>query len=58
MLEFLIDNTIAMFGERVLKQAVGIPMSTHCAHQLANLFLHLHEAGHSQEKRKEASLIL
>jgi hypothetical protein len=58
MLEFLIDNTIAMFGERVLKQAVGIPMSTHCAHQLANLFLYLHEAGDSQEKRKEASLNL
>jgi hypothetical protein len=58
MLEFFIDNTIVMFGERVLKQAVGIPMSTHCAPQLANLFLYLHEIGDSEEKRKEASLIL
>ena len=47
-----------MFGRRVLKQAVGIPMSTYCAPLLANLFLYLHEAGDSQEKRKEASLIL
>ena len=58
ILEFLIDNTIVMFGGRVLKQAVGIPMSTHCAPLLANLFLYLHEAGDSQEKPKEASLIL
>ena len=58
MLEFLIDNTIVMFGERVLKQAVGIPMNTHCAPFLANLFLYLHEAGDSQEKPKEANLIL
>jgi hypothetical protein len=31
MLEFLIDNIFAMFGERVFQQIIGIPMGTNCA---------------------------
>jgi hypothetical protein len=44
MLEFLIDNIFVMFGGRVLQQTVGIPMSTNCAHLLADLFLYSYEA--------------
>jgi hypothetical protein len=58
MLECLIGNIFFVFGERVFQQTIDIPMGTNCAPLLANLFLYLHEAGDSQEKRKEASLIL
>ena len=43
MPEFLIDNIIAMFGRRVFKQTVGIPMGTNCAPLPAELFLYSHE---------------
>ena len=44
MLEFLIHNIFAMFGERVFQQTVGIPMSTNCVPLLADLFLYSYEA--------------
>ena len=42
MIEFLIDNIIAMFG--VFQQTVGIPLGTNCVHFLADLFLYSYEA--------------
>jgi hypothetical protein len=44
ILEFLIDNTFAMFGGRVFQQSVGIPLGTNCAPLLADLFLYSYEA--------------
>ena len=61
MLEILIDNIFVLFGERVFHQTVGIPMGTHCASPLADLFLYSYEADFIQgllKKRKEASPIL
>ena len=44
MLEFLIDNILAMFGGRVFQQTIGIAMGTNCAPLLANLFFYSYEA--------------
>ena len=44
MLEFLIDNVVVIFGERVFQQTVGIPMGTNCAPLLADLFFYSYEA--------------
>ena len=44
MLEFLIDNIFVIFGGRVFQQSVSTPMSTNCAHLLADLFLYSYEA--------------
>ena len=44
MLEFLIDNVVVIFGERVFQQTVGIPMGTNCAPPLADLFFYSYEA--------------
>ena len=59
MLEFLIDNTFVMFGERVFQQTVGIPMGTNCSPLLAVLFLYLYEADFMQGllKKKEKKLV-
>ena len=38
MLDFLIDNIFAIFGEAIFQQ-VGIPMGTNCASLLADLLL-------------------
>jgi hypothetical protein len=40
MLEFLIDNILAMFGRRVFQQTVGIPVGINCDPLLADLFLY------------------
>ena len=61
MLEILIDNIFVLFGGRVFHQTVGIPMGTHCASPLADLFFYSYEADFIQgflKKRKEASPIL
>jgi len=44
MLDFLIDNILALFGGRVFQQTIGIPMGTICAPLFANLFLHAYDA--------------
>jgi hypothetical protein len=44
MLESLIDNIFVMFNGRVFQQTVGIPISTNCALNLADLFLYSYEA--------------
>ena len=44
MLEFLIDNIFVVFGGKVAKQIVGIPMGTNCAPLLADIFLYSYEA--------------
>jgi hypothetical protein len=56
--KFLIDNIFAMFGGRVLQQAIGIPMGTHCDPLLANLFLYSYEADfiHRLLKKNEKNL--
>ena len=44
MLEFLVDNIFVVFGGKVFKQIVGIPMGTNCASFLADIFLYSYEA--------------
>ena len=44
MLEFLVDNIFVVFGEKVFRQTVGIPMGTNCAPLLTDIFLYSHEA--------------
>ena len=44
MLECLNDTIFVMFGGRVFRQTVGIPMGTNCAPLLADLFLFSYEA--------------
>ena len=44
MLEFLVDNIFVVFGGKVFQQKVGIPMGTHCAPLLADIFLYSYEA--------------
>ena len=41
--EILIDNIFVLFGGRVFKQTVDIPMGTKCASFLADLFLYSYE---------------
>ena len=43
MIEFLIDNIFVQFGGRLFRQVIGIPMGTHCAPLLADLFLYSYE---------------
>ena len=43
LMEWLIDNTYVVVGNQVLQQTIGIPMGTHCAPFLANLFLFAYE---------------
>ena len=44
MLEFLVDKMFVVFGGKVFKQVVGIPMGTNCAPLLADIFLYSYEA--------------
>jgi hypothetical protein len=43
MLEFLIDNIFVMFGGRVFRPIVGIPIDANCA-LFIDLFLYSYEA--------------
>ena len=40
MLEFLVDNIFVVFGGKVFRQIVGIPMGTNCAPLLAYFCSH------------------
>ena len=40
MLEFLVDNIFVVFGGKVFKQIVGIPMGTNCAPLLVDIILY------------------
>ena len=42
-LTFLLDNIYIRFGSKIYRQIVGIPMGTHCAPFVANLFLFCYE---------------
>jgi hypothetical protein len=44
MLGFPIDNIFVVFGNKIFRQTVGIPMGTNCAPLLADLFLYFNEA--------------
>ena len=44
MLEFLVDAIFVVFAGKVFQHIVGIPMGTHCAPLLADIFLYLYEA--------------
>ena len=35
----MVDNLVIVYGDRVYRQVVGIPMGTDCAPFLANLYL-------------------
>ena len=39
----IIDNSYVLFQDNVYRQVIGIPMGTHCAPFLANIFLHQYE---------------
>ena len=41
--EYLMDNIYVNVGNKVFRQCVVIPMGTHCAPLLANLFLFFYE---------------
>ena len=43
MVDWLIDNTFVVVGDKVFQQKIGIPMGTDCAPFLANLFLFAYE---------------
>ena len=43
MLEFLVDNIFVVFAEKVFQQTFGIPMGTHCAPLLADIFAYSYE---------------
>jgi hypothetical protein len=43
LIDWLIDNTYVVVGDKVLRQTIGIPMGTDCAPYLANLFLFSYE---------------
>ena len=43
MIEFLADNIYVRFGGQLFRQMVGIPVGTHCASLLADLFLYSYE---------------
>ena len=42
-LTFLIENIYVRFGSKLYRQIVGIPMGTHCASHVADLFLFWYE---------------
>ena len=42
-LSFLLDNIFVRFGNNVYRQTIGIPMGTHCAPLVADLFLYCYE---------------
>ena len=44
MLEFLIDNTFAIYAGHVFQQTVGIPIVANCAPLLADLLFYSYEA--------------
>ena len=44
MFEFLVDNIVMVFDEKVFQQAVAIPMGTNNAPLLANIFLYSYES--------------
>ena len=52
MVEFVIDDIYGEFGGHVYQQTVGIPMGTHCAPLVADLFLCSHEADFVQHLQK------
>ena len=58
MLDFVIGNLFALFGGRVLQQAIGIPMGTNCDPLLVDSFLHTYEANFLQRllKNKDRKL--
>ena len=43
MTDFLIDNIYIKIGNHLFRQCISIPMGTHCAPLLANLFLYSYE---------------
>ena len=42
-LTFLLDNIYIIFGTKLFRQIVGIPMGTNCAPLVADLFLFCYE---------------
>ena len=42
-LSYLLDNIYIRFGKKLYRQVVGIPMGTHCAPLVADLFLFCYE---------------
>ena len=42
-LSYLLDNIYIRFGNKLYRQSVGIPMGTHCAPLVADLFLFCYE---------------
>ena len=42
-LTFLLDNIYIIFGTKLYRQTVGIPMGTNCAPLVADLFLFCYE---------------
>ena len=49
MIDLVIDNSFFKFGDKVLRQSIGIPMGIDPAPQMANLYLYYYEAAKFME---------
>ena len=56
-IKFLVDNIYIQVGNKIFRQAIGIPMGTDCAPLLANLFLFYHEYKFMKAKLKQNSQV-
>ena len=58
MIEWLINNTYVVVGDKVFRQVIGIPMGTDCAPFLANLFLFSYEFKWMYQKLKNKNFFI
>ena len=61
-INYIIDNSYVCFNGKVFRQIIGVPMGTHCAPYLANIFLYGYEKRFIDNlifnnKNKEASML-
>ena len=52
-INFVIDNSYVVFGGKIFRQIIGIPMGTNCAPYLANIFLHMYEVDFIEKLNEE-----
>ena len=53
VIDFVIDNSYFKFGEKILRQHIGIPMGIDPAPQMANLYLYSYESAFMDKLTKE-----
>ena len=55
MIDFLINNSYFILGDKIYRQKIGIPMGTDCAPFIANLFLFRHEFRYTMQLLKDGN---